>query len=110
MANDYRDRGYGRDTGYWRGDYYEPRPSYRGRGPKNYQRSDERIREDVCERLEQDDYIDATDIEVRVANGIVTLTGTVEDRMTKRRTEDVVESIRGVQDVENQLRIGRQQT
>src|SRR5215471_11804457 len=39
-----------------------------GRGPKGYQRSDERIREDICERLTQHSAIDAGEIEVEVKN------------------------------------------
>ena len=81
------------------------RPSYRGRGPKNYQRSDERIREDVCERLTADDDIDASDLEVTVAAGVVTLSGEVDHRHDKRRAEDIAESVRGVRDVENHIRI-----
>ena len=55
-------------------DYYErERPSFRGRGPKNYQRSDERIREDVCERLTYDERVDASDVEVDVREGVVRL-------------------------------------
>lgn len=83
------------------------RPSYRGRGPKNYQRSDERIREDVCERLALDHDVDASDIDVQVAAGIVTLDGTVNERQAKRIAEDVCESVRGVKDVQNNLRVNR---
>lgn len=83
------------------------RESYRGRGPKGYQRSDDRIREDVCDRLEQDHDIDASDIEVRVAAGVVTLSGSVTHRSMKRYAEDLVESIQGVKDVENQIRVSR---
>ncbi len=79
---------------------------YAGRGPKGYQRSDERIREDVNERLTDDDRIDASGIEVAVTGGEVTLTGTVESRRTKRHAEDLAESVRGVRDVHNQLRVG----
>jgi len=84
------------------------RTSYRGVGPKNYRRSDDRIREDVCERLTDDHYVDATGIEVNVQNGIVTLSGSVDDRMTKRRAEDVAESVRGVTDIQNQIRVTRE--
>jgi len=94
-----RDRG-----GWWES---EERPSYRGRGPKNYQRSDERIREDVCERLERDDLVDASDLEVNVAGGVVTMSGTVQDRDMKRRAEDLAESCGGVRDVQNQIRVAR---
>ena len=49
---------------------------YRGRGPKGYIRSDERICEDVCDRLSDDPFVDAADVEVVVAGSEVTLTGT----------------------------------
>ena len=76
-----------------------------GRGPRNYQRSDERIREDVCERLSQHGYLDASDVDIRVEQGEVTLQGTVEDRWAKRVAEDVAESVWGVKEVHNQLRV-----
>ena len=79
-------------------------PDYRGLGPKNYRRSDERIREDACELLTIADDVDATDVEVNVNEGVVSLSGTVPDRWMKRRAERVVERVRGVRDVENNLR------
>lgn len=75
-----------------------------GRGPKNWQRSDERIKEDVNERLTEHPHIDATEIDVQVRNGEVTLTGSVEDRRIKRMVEDLVEGVLGVKEVHNQLR------
>ena len=110
MANDRSDYAGGRDynpeaRGYR--DLESSRPSYRGRGPKNYQRSDERIREDVCERLAEDHDVDATDIEVTVSGGVVVLTGSVGERQAKRIAEDLAESVRGVRDVENNLRVAR---
>ncbi len=78
---------------------------HRGRGPKNYRRSDERIKEDVNDRLSDDYYIDASDIEVMVTNTEVTLTGTVNSREDKRRAEDIAESVSGVTNVENRLRV-----
>jgi hypothetical protein len=77
-----------------------------GKGPKNFTRSDERIREDVCELL-QDSDVDASDIEVRVKDGEVTLEGTVDDRQAKRYAEEIVCRGRGVKDCHNQLRIQR---
>jgi len=86
----------------------QPVPSgFRGRGPKGYRRSDDRIREDVCERLLYDDYVDASDIEVSVEAGEVTLNGTVPDRETKRRAEDLIDQLSGVQHVQNNLRLNR---
>ena len=77
---------------------------HRGRGPKNYSRSDERIREDVNDRLTEDVWVDASEIEVSVEGGEVTLTGTVEDRRSKRRAEDCADAVSGVKHVQNNLR------
>jgi len=76
-----------------------------GRGPSDYRRNDERIREDVCDELTDDSHLDATYIQVKVENGEVTLTGTVADRQQKRRAEDIAEGARGVSDVRNELRV-----
>lgn len=76
-----------------------------GRGPKGYRRSSERIREEVSDRLMTHPDIDASDIEVRVGDGIVTLTGTVEDRHEKRLAEYIAEDALGVDDVDNQLKV-----
>jgi len=78
---------------------------HRGKGPQNWQRSDERIRESVNEALADHDHIDATHIQVTVKDGEVTLSGFVGDRRTKRLAEDCVEQISGVKEVQNQLRI-----
>lgn len=83
-----------------------PRPGpHRGKGPLNYRRTDERIRELVCEALAEDDQVDATQIEVSVSEGIVTLAGAVRDRPAKRMAEDVVDRVWGVRDVHNLLEI-----
>lgn len=81
---------------------------HRGRGPKGYQRSDARILEDVNDRLTDDPHIDASEIEVRVENREVTLTGTVNSRFEKRHAEDLADSISGVSHVQNNLRIQQQ--
>lgn len=75
-----------------------------GRGPKNWRRSDDRIREDINERLTDHPHIDASEIEIQVKDGEVTLTGHVEDRRTKRMVEDVAEGVSGVKEVHNNLR------
>lgn len=84
----------------------EQRRSYRGVGPKNYRRSDDRIREEVCERLTESHDVDASDISVLVDGGEVTLTGSVGDRRAKRHAEDVVMQCGGVRDVHNRLNVG----
>jgi osmotically-inducible protein OsmY len=81
------------------------RGRHTGRGPKGYQRSDDRIREDVCEILARHPDLDASEMEVRVEQGEVTLTGHVDSRWSKRQAEDAVESLSGVREVHNQLRV-----
>ncbi len=88
---------YGREGTYGR---------YAGRGPKGYTRSDDRIRDDVCERLTQAWDVDAEDIDVKVKDGEVTLSGSVMDRYQKRMAEDAVDGVPGVRDINNQLRAG----
>jgi osmotically-inducible protein OsmY len=83
------------------------RANHAGRGPRRYRRTDERIAEDVNERLMLDPDVDATDIEVLVADGRVILTGTVDDRRTKRLAEIDAEEVWGVTDVDNQLHVTR---
>ena len=78
--------------------------SYRGRGPRGYTRSDERLLETVCEQLTDDPRIDASDIEVEVKQQVVTLRGSVPDRRTKYAVEELVENA-GARDIENQLRV-----
>ena len=80
---------------------------YVGRGPRGYQRSDERIREDVCERMCDCGELDASDIEVHVMNAEVTLAGTVYDRQDKRLAEDLADQVSGVREVHNQLRVNQ---
>jgi hypothetical protein len=76
---------------------------------KGYTRSDERIREDVCDMLAGSPMVDASESEVQVKGGDVTLTGSVNSREEKRLAEDLIENISGVKEVNNQLRVQRQQ-
>lgn len=78
---------------------------YRGYGPRGYTRSDDRIHEDVNDRLMDEPEVDATDITVSVANREVTLDGTVDSRLAKRRAEDCADAVSGVTYVQNNLRI-----
>ena len=76
----------------------------RGLGPKGYKRSDERISEDVHHHLTDDLWLDASDVDVTVANGEVTLSGTVSNRDAKHHAEHLVEDLPGVIHVQNNLR------
>ena len=88
--------------------FYEPswrQGPHAGKGPAGYTRSDARIEEDLCDRLTDRGDIDASHIRIRVEGGEVTLEGDVHDRRTKRAAEDVAETVSGVHQVHNQLRI-----
>jgi hypothetical protein len=106
---------FGPGNGGYRGNVASDRPlerssymaSYAGKGPKGYRRPDDRIEEDVNEALSQSPEIDASDIEVKVSNGEVTLTGSVTERHYKRMAEDIVERCAGVHDVHNEIRVQR---
>ncbi len=78
---------------------------HRGKGPKGYTRTDERVKEDVHEKLTEDSNIDASNIEVDVKSGEVFLKGTVNSRQEKRRAEDIIENISGVKNVENHIKV-----
>jgi hypothetical protein len=81
------------------------RGPHAGRGPKGYQRSDERIREIVSEALTRDGDLDASEMEVSVERGEVTLQGTAPNRWSKRLAEDLVQDLPGVKEVHNRLRV-----
>ena len=79
--------------------------SHRGRGPKGYKRSDARIQEDISDRLTDDPWLDASNVEVEVKECEVILKGEVSSREDKRRAEDLAEAISGVRNVQNHLRV-----
>jgi hypothetical protein len=76
-----------------------------GRPPRDYRRADDRIRDEICELIVRETDIDASDVEIQVSAGEVTLQGTVDDRSCKRGLEDVVERVFGVTDVHNNLKV-----
>ena len=81
---------------------------HRGRGPKGYHRSDERVAERVAEALHDDGLVDAREIEVDVADGDVTLSGRVRSRRQKHRAENLAARAAGRADVDNRLRVGQE--
>jgi osmotically-inducible protein OsmY len=97
---------------YWNNGYQEdenllaPRErNYVGKGPKGYRRSDESIKEDVCKRLFQSHDIDASDLEVDVNEGTVSLTGTVPFKDMKHYAEFLSMGVSGVQFIANKLEV-----
>lgn len=81
--------------------------AWRNRGPKGWQRTDERIHEDVCERMMGESGIDPSDVTVQVSQGTVVLTGTVPNRQMKYRIEELADRCPGVTEVENRVRVNR---
>jgi len=75
----------------------------RGKGPAK--RTDEQIKAEVEQVLTDDSWLDASNIQVIVQGGVVTLTGTVDSRDSKFLAEDLVDWISGVKDVQNNLQI-----
>ncbi len=115
-AYDRRDRGWwdraSDEVSSWFGDEdaerrrrEDERASHRGRGPRGYTRSDDRIREDISDRLTDNPILDASDVEITVASGEVTLIGSVDSRYSKRLAEDIAEDVSGVRHVQNNLRV-----
>ncbi|MCX4240299.1 BON domain-containing protein [Paraliomyxa miuraensis] len=109
---------HGLEPGWYRREPWVSRPGYggrdlgpsrehgefRGRGPRGYRRSDDRILEDACDMLTDSD-IDVGDVTVTVDDGEITLEGTVGSRREKRYVEDIVCEVHGVRDCHNNLRI-----
>jgi BON domain len=77
-------------------------------GPKGYQRCDERLREDISERLMQAHYIDSSEVTVAVSGAKVVLEGTVPQRRMKHAIEDLADACPGVLDIDNRIRVRRE--
>lgn len=93
--------GEGSSGGYWSAARRYPP------GPQGYQRSDERLREDISERLMEADYVDTSDVTVQVSGAKVVLDGTVPERRMKHAIEDLVDACPGVLDIDNRIRVKR---
>ncbi len=98
-------RGAGTDMGL--GEHDEDRGPHYGKGPKGYKRSDERIREEVCEIIARQGFVDASEVEVTVEGRIVRLTGLVATRQEKRALEQMAERVHGADEVRNEIRLHR---
>jgi hypothetical protein len=94
---------YGQSGQYQSGQFGQ----HRGKGPKGYQRTDDRLKELICERLRDDPEIDPSEVTINVSGSRVTLDGSVDSRRTKHAIEDIVEQF-DVSDVQNNLRVTRQ--
>jgi hypothetical protein len=79
--------------------------SHRGRGPRGYVRSPQRIHEDICDRLTENPFIDASDIEVSTNGAEVTLAGAVDSLIALRQAEAIAWEVVGVGHVHNDLQV-----
>ncbi|AEI67849.1 BON domain-containing protein [Corallococcus macrosporus] len=78
----------------------------RGRAPRGYQRSSERILTDLCDRLMQS-WVDAEDVDIRVRDGVVLLAGVVRSHDERHATEALARDVLGVKEVINDIRVYR---
>ena len=101
---------YGQGSGSQYGAQYGQQNQYgqqrRGQAPKNYTRSDDRLKEIVCDTL-VDRGCDCSEVEIDVTDGVVNLSGSVHERGEKHEFEWIAASVNGVKDVENRLRLDR---
>ena len=106
---DLQDDGDFRSHGYRAGsdrEVAEPvRGGYRGVGPRDFVRADERIREELNERLTDADDLDASGVTVEVENGVAKLGGSVPQRRMKHRAEDIAVACTGIRDVRNEIQV-----
>jgi osmotically-inducible protein OsmY len=86
-------------------DRRSPENSERRRGERRQQRPDESLVREIHEMLTEDPELEASEIEVQVEGGAVTLTGTVDSSDAKLMAEELAESVTGVREVHNRLRI-----
>jgi len=73
-------------------------------------RSDAEVRQEAVETLTRDVRVDASHVEVHVANGVVTLRGFVGTSFERRVAEDIVRRVKGVRDLRNELQIAPRST
>src|SRR6267154_2788572 len=82
-----------------------PQGPYRGRGPRGYVRSPARIYEDLCDRLTDNPFVDASDIEVTLSGAEAILSGTVPNAIALRQAQAIAEEVAGVSYVHNRLQV-----
>lgn len=85
----------------------KPGGSHSRQVPQFHRRSDDKIREEIWELLTNNADLDASEVELQVESGEVTLTGTVDSRDARWLAEDLVTSVTGVREVNNRLKVAR---
>ncbi|HSJ75437.1 MAG TPA: BON domain-containing protein [Gemmatimonadales bacterium] len=85
-------------------------PEQRGGGERRIgqrRRPDDALARELLEILTKDPELDATEIEVEVEGGAVTLRGVVDSSDARLLAEELVESVTGVREVHNNLKVAR---
>ncbi len=82
-------------------------PSRPWGGVERRRRSDESLAQEIREILTADPELEAVAIEVEVEGGAVTIAGEVADPDARLLAEELVESVVGVREVKNRLRVAR---
>jgi osmotically-inducible protein OsmY len=85
----------------------KPGGSHAGQRSQFHRRSDDKIREEIWELLTNNADLDAGEVELHVESGEVTLTGTIDSRDAKWLAEDLVNSVSGVREINNRLKVAR---
>ncbi len=67
--------------------------------------TDEMIATDIVSEMERSMFVDPTDVEVRVVDGVVTLSGEVSTSFSSARAERIAKNAWGVRDVVNVLNV-----
>jgi len=70
-------------------------------------RPDAQLAQELQEILTKDPELDSTEIEVEVEGGAVTLRGVVDSSDARLLAEELVESVSGVREVHNNLKVSR---
>ncbi len=86
-------------------DYREVKTDYKGKGPKGYHQSDERVWENACEALMNSPFVDATEIVVVTQDGKVILEGEVSHEQEKQAASEAVKSVLPSFVIENEIKV-----
>lgn len=110
-AGAYRDhmgRALGRRRYRWNSPYQSPESLIRCPkakiAPRNFHRDDANIYDSVGEALSEAE-LDVSDVEIKVAGAVVTLSGSVPARSERLAAEDIASRVLGVRDVVNNIHV-----
>jgi len=72
---------------------------------KTIERSDRDLRDDIKKALMNDSTTETYDIDVKVTNGVATLSGTVDAWVEKKLAAKVAEGVKGLRDLKNDITV-----